>query len=119
MVYHLKFENWKWPCFSICKNKKGSFEIDNQVKKGRNSSSKFVPQNDTSKRTDNKKEAPKIAAKTPNEFVANNGDNAIAVKATAVVRDVINMLLQDIEYASFRRCANDGYGENAVKRHAS
>ena len=58
MVYHLKFESWKWPCFSICKNKKGSFEIDNQVKKGRNSSSKFVPQNDTSKRTDNKKEAP-------------------------------------------------------------
>jgi hypothetical protein len=22
MVYHLKFESWKWPCFSICKKKK-------------------------------------------------------------------------------------------------
>jgi hypothetical protein len=40
--------------------------------------------------------------------IANNGDNALAVKATAVVRDAINMLLQDLEYASFRRCANDG-----------
>jgi hypothetical protein len=57
MVYHLKFESWKWPCFSICKKKKDSFEIDNQVEKGRNSSAKIVPQNDTSKHTDNKKEA--------------------------------------------------------------
>jgi hypothetical protein len=52
-----------------------------------------------------------MAANTPNDFVANNGDNALAAKATAVVRDVINMLLEDLEYASFRRCANDGYDE--------
>ena len=58
MVYHFKFESWKWPCFSICKKKKDSFEIDHQVEKGRNSSAKMVPQNDTSEHTDNKKEAP-------------------------------------------------------------
>ena len=58
MVYHLKFENWKWPCFSICKKKKDSFDCDNQIEKGPNSSTESVPQNDTSKRTDNKNEAP-------------------------------------------------------------
>lgn len=55
MVYHLKFESWKWPCFSICKKKKDSFEMVNQVRKGRNSSIKIVPQNDTSEHTENKK----------------------------------------------------------------
>jgi hypothetical protein len=58
MVYHLKFENWQWPCFSICKKKKDSFDCDNQIEKGPNSSNEIVPQNDTSERTDNKKEAP-------------------------------------------------------------
>ena len=58
MVYHLKFENWKWPCFSICKKKKDTFDCDNQIEKGPNSSTEIVPQNDTSERTDNKKEAP-------------------------------------------------------------
>ena len=58
MVYHLKFENWKWPCFSICKKKKDAFERDHQIEKARNTSTEIVPQNDTSERTDSKKEAP-------------------------------------------------------------
>ena len=58
MVYHLKFENLKWPCFSICKKKKDAFERDHQIEKARNTSTEIVPQNDTSERTDSKKEAP-------------------------------------------------------------
>jgi hypothetical protein len=58
IVYHLKFENWKWPCFSICKKKKDAFERDHQIEKARNTSTEIVPQNDTSERTDSKKEAP-------------------------------------------------------------
>ena len=57
MVYHLKFENWKWPCFFICNKTKESFESDNQVEKGPNSSIEIVPQNDTGEHTDNKKVA--------------------------------------------------------------